>query len=114
MRPDASEKRYTPGAVGISPTFGRQGRTSARGDATGSARLPASPARGLRLEQLRQEAAGVARRVPCHLLRCARGDHLAAAGSALGPEVDDPVGALDDVEVVLDHDHRVALLDETV
>ena len=28
------------------------------------------------------------------------------------PEVDDPVGGLDDVEVVLDDEHRVALVDQ--
>src|SRR5690606_26118537 len=38
----------------------------------------------------------------------------AAAGSALGAQVDDPVGRLDHVEVVLDDDDRVALLDEAV
>ena len=43
--------------------------------------------------------------VPC-------GDDPAAAGAAFGPEVDDVVGRLDDVEVVLDDDDRVALVDE--
>jgi diacylglycerol O-acyltransferase / wax synthase len=38
----------------------------------------------------------------------------AAAVAALGAEVDDPVGGLDDVEVVLDHDDRVALVDQAV
>ena len=38
----------------------------------------------------------------------------AAPGAALGPEVDDPVGGLDDVEVVLDDDDRVAGVDEPV
>ncbi len=32
----------------------------------------------------------------------------AAAGTALRPEVDQPVGRLDDVEVVLDHEDRIA------
>jgi hypothetical protein len=32
--------------------------------------------------------------------------------AALGPQIDDPVGAFDDVEIVLDDDNRVALLDE--
>ncbi len=32
--------------------------------------------------------------------------------AALGTEVDDPVGRLDHVEVVLDHEHRVARVDE--
>ena len=39
---------------------------------------------------------------------------VAAAIAALGPEVDDPVGRLDDVEIVLDHEHRVAAVDEPV
>ena len=39
-------------------------------------------------------------------------DERAAAAAALGAEVDDPVGGLDDVEVVLDHQHGVALVDE--
>ena len=42
------------------------------------------------------------------------GDDPAAAGAAFGAEVDDPVGRLDDVEVVLDHDHRVAQRREPV
>ena len=40
------------------------------------------------------------------------GDDLAAAFAALGAEVDDPVGRLDHVEVVLDHDDRVAQVDQ--
>ena len=36
------------------------------------------------------------------------GDRHAALLAALGPHVDQPVGALDHVEVVLDHDHAVA------
>ncbi len=40
------------------------------------------------------------------------GDHPAAAGAALRPHVDDPVGGLDDVQVVLDDDHRVAGVDQ--
>ena len=47
------------------------------------------------------------------LLRGALGDHPAAAGAALGTHVDDPVRGLDDVEVVLDDDDRVALVDQT-
>ena len=42
----------------------------------------------------------------------ARGHHLAAAVPALGPQVDDVVGALDDLGVVFDDHHRVALVDE--
>ena len=48
------------------------------------------------------------------LLRRAGGHDLPAAGAPFGPEVDDPVGRLDDVEIVLDHQHRVAGIDEVV
>src|SRR5262249_10906515 len=41
------------------------------------------------------------------LLRGARGHHPAALGAGAGAEVDDVVGAFDDVQVVLDHDQRV-------
>ena len=44
----------------------------------------------------------------------ALGDDLTAAEATLGPDVDDPVGVLDDVEVVLDDDDRVALVDEAL
>ena len=48
------------------------------------------------------------------LLRCARCDDLAARSAAFGTEIDDPVRRLDHVEVVLDHDDRIALVDESV
>ena len=44
------------------------------------------------------------------LLRRAGGDDLAAAVAAFGAEIDDPVGGLDHVEVVLDHDDGVAVV----
>ena len=48
------------------------------------------------------------------LLGRALGDQPAALLAALGAEVDDAVGGLDHVEVVLDHDDRVALVDQPV
>ena len=42
----------------------------------------------------------------------ALGDDQTAAVAALGAHVDDPVGGLDDIEVVLDDDDRVALVDQ--
>ncbi len=42
----------------------------------------------------------------------ADGDDLAAADAAFGAHVDDPVGGLDDVEVVLDDEERAAAVDE--
>jgi hypothetical protein len=41
-------------------------------------------------------------------------DDLAAAVAAFGTDVDDPVGGLDHFEIVLDHHHGVALLDQLV
>ena len=48
------------------------------------------------------------------VLRAALRDDLAAAVAAFRADVDDPVGGLDDLEVVLDHHHGVALVDELV
>src|SRR5690606_29918277 len=52
----------------------------------------------LRAEQRREERAGVALRCLGHELRCALDHHGPAAVAALGAEVDQPVGRLDDVE----------------
>src|SRR5438128_1820606 len=41
-------------------------------------------------------------------------DQLAARVAAFRAEIDDPVGLLDHVEVVLDHEHRVARVDEAL
>ena len=45
-------------------------------------------------------------------LRRPRRDELPALVARLGPEIDDPVGAFDDFEIVLDHDQRVAAVDQ--
>ena len=39
---------------------------------------------------------------------------MTALGSAFGAEVDDPVGALDDLDVVLDDEEAVAFVDEAL
>ncbi len=44
-----------------------------------------------------------------HDFRRAGNQDAAAAAAALGAEVDDPVGRLDDVQVVLDDDDGVAV-----
>jgi len=49
-----------------------------------------------------------------HLLWRAFGHDHSALDATFGAEVDDPVGGLDDVEIMFDHDHAVALLDEPV
>jgi hypothetical protein len=45
-----------------------------------------------------------------NLLRRALGDDLAAAVSALRAEVDDPVGGFDDIEIVFDDHHGIAVI----
>ena len=46
------------------------------------------------------------------LLRCAFGDDVATRLTTLRAHIDDPVGSLDDLKVVLDDDHRVSLINE--
>src|SRR3954466_6151812 len=66
------------------------------------------------LEHAAEIAAGVRRLDARDVLRRALGDHGAAARTAFGAEIDDPVGGLDHVEIVLDDEDRVAAVDETV
>ena len=47
-----------------------------------------------------------------HLLGCAFGDDIATRLTTLRAHIDDPVGSLDDLKVVLDDDHRVPLINE--
>src|SRR5579885_1764252 len=49
-----------------------------------------------------------------NVLRRAGRDDLAAAVAAFGAEVDDPVGGLDHLQIVLDDDDGVAALDQFV
>ena len=48
-----------------------------------------------------------------HLLRCTRGDDLAAQVPAFRPHIDQPIGGLDDVQIVLDNQERRAGLEAT-
>ena len=48
------------------------------------------------------------------VFRRAGGHDVAALVARLGPHVDDPVGRLDHVQIVLDHHHRVAQVDQPV
>ncbi|OPZ03672.1 MAG: hypothetical protein BWZ09_02302 [Alphaproteobacteria bacterium ADurb.BinA305] len=67
-----------------------------------------------RLSVVAQRGTGVRARVRAHRLRRAFDHDRAAAFAALGAEVDDPVGSSDHVEVVLDHDQRMARLQQLV
>src|SRR5882672_3305449 len=53
-------------------------------------------------------AAGVAFGVSRHGLGVAGGDDASASVAAVGAQVDHPVRGLDDIQVVFDHDYRVA------
>ena len=48
------------------------------------------------------------------IFRRAFGDDRAARAAGFRAQVDDPVGRLDDVEIVLDHDDRVAQIDQAI
>ncbi len=63
-------------------------------------------------EDAGEPLAGVGQLAAGDFLGGAGGDDLAAGGAAFGAQVDDPVGGLDDVEVVLDDDQRAAAVDE--
>src|SRR5688572_21504875 len=69
---------------------------------------------GQALTVLAEKTPGVRRPGALDRLRRTLRHDLAALSASLGPQVDDPVGRPDDVEVVLDDDRRVALLDELV
>src|SRR5580704_770513 len=59
-------------------------------------------------ESAGKKFAGMRLRVTRDLFWRARRDDLAALIAALGPQVDEPVGGFDDVEIVLDDDERRA------
>ena len=56
----------------------------------------------------------MAARVFGHLFRCTIPNDFTTAVAALGANINDMVGGLDHVEVVVDDHHRVALLDQPV
>src|SRR6266496_1017037 len=64
----------------------------------------------LSLEQRPEMSTREAACGPGHLLRRPRNDDPAAPITAFRAEIDDPVGGLDHVEVVLDHDDGVAMI----
>ena len=50
----------------------------------------------------------------CHVFRCARGNDLPAAGTTLGPQINEPVSCFDDIQIVLNDHHRIAAVSEPV
>jgi hypothetical protein len=59
-----------------------------------------------------ERAAGMRLRAAGDRFRCARDDQLAALMTAFGTQIEDPVGALDDIEMMLDHEHGMPSLDQ--
>src|SRR3989338_5413771 len=64
------------------------------------------------LQRTFQEAAGVRALGARDFFRRTGGDALAAPVAALGTEIDEMIGGLDDVQIVLDDEHGVALVHE--
>src|SRR5580658_8668930 len=79
--------------------------TETPGSVTPGLSRPGQPSH---LEQRLEELAGVALFGRGDLFGRSRGHDGTTAGTAFGSQVDHPVRGLDHVEVVLDHDHRVA------
>ena len=46
----------------------------------------------------------------CDFFGCTGSDDIAAAGSAFRAEIDNPVGCLDDIEIVFDDDDGITLI----
>ena len=65
-------------------------------------------------ERMTQIPACLARFAACHDFRRALDDDSAAGVAAAGAQVDDPVGGLDHVEVVLDDQHGVTHVHQAV
>ena len=61
-------------------------------------------------KELRQRLSGVAPIAPHDVFRRALRDDLAAPLAAFGAKIDNPVRRLDHVEIVLNHDHRIAVI----
>ena len=96
---------------------------AADGDVRGFATLAVFLRRGrpeplfairLDAERRREDLARVRVDIASDFFRRAAGDDSAASFAAVGADVDDPIGGLRHVEIVLDDEHRVAGVDEGV
>src|SRR5438270_12174382 len=65
-------------------------------------------------EHALEEVGGIGLFVFGYFFGCACGDNLPARVAALWPQVDEPVRAFDDFQVVLDHHNCVARVDESL
>lgn len=67
-----------------------------------------------RLEQRRQKASGMRCLILGHHFRGAAGYDAAAAAATLRSQIDDPIGSLDDIEVMFDDDDRIAVISKAL
>ena len=63
-------------------------------------------------QDARQELPGVGLAIAGDLFRCSRGDDLSALLPAFRPEIDQPIGGLDYVEIVLNDEKRGAGIEQ--
>src|ERR1700730_13420772 len=63
---------------------------------------------------MREKFARVRLRYFCHLLRRSSGDHFTAVITRFRAEIDNPIRAFDDFEVVLDHHDRMSATDQSL
>src|SRR5215203_2266529 len=89
-------------------------RTRSRVSLTSLRRLALRRAKRPSRQNLPQEAPCVADRARRNVLRRALRHDGAAAVAAFRAHVDNPIGGFDDLQVVLDHHHGVALVDQLV
>ena len=126
-RPGASETTHLPtrppgpirsrmrrGGAAPRRTRDRVPFPACRGSAAWPRRSRCAPSGTARLKMRLQEPACVRRLARGDCLRACRSPRLRRRRAALGTEVDHVIGRLDDVEVVLDQEHRVAGVDEAV
>ena len=73
----------------------------------------ATPRRSL-YDMMGQVIAGVRRFGHSDLFRCSAGNHISTRVAAVRAEVDDMIRGLDDLQIVLDYDDRIALVDQCV
>ena len=50
----------------------------------------------------------------CNLLGCTAGNQLTAALATLGTEVDDIIGSLDYIQIMLDNQNRIATVNQDI
>ena len=62
------------------------------------------------MEHLLQIPSRGAALIRSNFLRRSYGNDLSALTAAAGTEINDPVGAFDDIKIVLDHDQSVACI----